>query len=612
MSKLSERIASLFGKRAGRRPDGTVDAHRSFDKEIVLRFSGRRAPTLKQLKHLPRYLSQKEKTFVRAMLAVIAVAVAAIGVKFAGEHIMTVPAAGGDYVEASIGAPREVNPVLASSNDADLDLVKLVYSGLMKTTSRGELVPDLAASYQMSEDGKTYTFTLRDGVLWHDGAAFTSRDVAATIDYVKNPAWKSPLASQFKNVTVAAPDDKTAVFTLSEPFAPFLSMLTVGILPEHLWQDVKPENASRAELDIKPVGTGPFKFKNFTKDKRGAILSFTLARNDQFYDAKPHLASVTFKYYQDFGAAQEALASRRVDGMSFLPLEFRDAAEKQRNVRFYTLRLPQYTGIFFNQKQNAALKSKDVRQALTMAIDRAAVLRQALGDNGVVVNSPILAGFVGFHPDAKKRGFDPAAAADLLEKGGWKLDPADGIRKQETKDDKKNVVKTPLEVTLTTVDAKENIAVAQAVKQYWDGIGVKTELEIVPASKIQKDKIRPRDYDALLYGEIMGPDPDPFPFWHSSQNDASGLNLAVFSNRRADELLEKARVATKTEDREADYKEFQDILAEEVPAILLYSPTYTYVVSRKVMGIETTTIFTPADRFDDVASWYINTKRIWK
>lgn len=298
--------------------------------------------------------------------------------------------------------------------------------------------------------------------------------------------------------------------------------------------------------------------------------------------------------------------------MSFLPLEFREAAEKQRNVRFYTLRLPQYTGIFFNQKQNAALKSKDVRQALSMAIDRAAVLREALGDNGVVVYSPILAGFIGFHPDVKKYGFDPATAASLLEKDGWKLDPADGVRKQETKDDKKNVVKTPLEITLTTVDAKENIAVAQAVKQYWEGLGVKTELEIVPASRIQKDKIRSRDYDALLYGEIMGPDPDPFPFWHSSQNDAAGLNLAVFSNRRADELLEKARVATKTEDREADYKEFQDILAEEVPAILLYSPTYTYVVGRKVMGIEPTTIFTPADRFDDIATWYINTKRIWK
>ncbi|HTK05309.1 MAG TPA: peptide ABC transporter substrate-binding protein [Candidatus Eisenbacteria bacterium] len=610
MSKLSERISSFFGRKTG--TAGPADAHQSFDKRLVLHLAGKRAPTLKQLKHLPRYLSVKEKVFLRTVLALAVVAVIAIGAKFASEHVSAVAAPGGDYVEASVGAPHYVNPILSSTNDADLDLVKLVFAGLMKTTSRGEMVPDLAASYQISEDGKTYTFVLKDGVTWQDGAAFTSHDVAATIEYIKNPAWKSPLAAQFKNVTVAAPDDKTVVFTLAEPFAPFLSMLTVGILPEHLWQEVKPENAGRAELNIKPVGTGPFKFKNFAKDKKGAILSYTLARNDAYHGTRPYLASITFKYYQDFTSAQEALVSRRVDGMSFLPLEFREAAEKQRNVRFYTLRLPQYTGVFFNQKKNAALRSKEVRQALAYGIDRSTVLREALGDNGVLVSSPILAGFVGFHPDAKKYGFDPATAADLLEKEGWKIDPADGIRKKEERNDKKEVVKTPLEITLTTVDAKENMAVAQTIKKDWEGLGVKTELEIEPSSKIQKDKIRPRDYDALLYGEIIGTDPDPFPFWHSSQNDAAGLNLAVFSNRRADELLEKARTATKTEDRETLYREFQDILAEEVPAILLYSPTYTYVVGRKVKGIETATIFTPADRFDDVSNWYIETRRVWK
>ncbi|HTM68625.1 MAG TPA: peptide ABC transporter substrate-binding protein [Candidatus Binatia bacterium] len=610
MSKLSDRIASLFVRKPG--AAGAADPHGSFDKRLVLHLAGKKTPTLKQLKHLPRYLSSKERTFIRAMAAIAAIAVLAIGGKFATEHVAAVAAPGGDYVEASVGAPHYVNPVLASTNDADLDLVKLVFTGLMKTSSQGELVPDLAASYAMSEDGKTYTFVLKDGVRWHDGTAFTARDVVATVEAIKNPSWKSPLATQFKNVTVAAPDDKTVVFTLAEPFAPFLSMLTVGILPEHLWSEVLPENAGRAELNIKPIGTGPFKFKNFAKDKKGAILSYTLARNDDFYGQHPYLSSITFKYYQDFTEAMDALTSRRVDGMSFLPLEFRDAAEKQRNVRFYTLRLPQYTGVFFNQKKNPALQSKAVRQALAYGIDRETVLREALGDNGVLVYSPILAGFVGFHPEVKKYGFDPAAAADLLEKDGWKLDAADGIRKKESKDDKKNVVKTPLDITLTTVDAKENIAVAQTIKKDWEGLGVQTELEIIPASKVQKDKIRPRDYDALLYGEIIGPDPDPFPFWHSSQNDASGLNLAVFSNRRADELLEKARVATKSEDREADYKEFQDILAEEVPAILLYSPTYTYVVGRKVKGIDTATIFTPADRFDDVSNWYIETKKVWK
>ncbi len=587
----------------------------SLDKKLLLsltRGSRGRIPSFKQLKHLPRYLSSKEKKTVSLLLAAAGISLLAIGGKFASEHVATVPDDGGEYVEASIGSPRFANPVLAATNDADLDIAKLVFSGLMRTTTKGELIPDLAASYQVSDDGKTYTFTLRDNLSWHDGTAFTAKDVAATISYIKEPAWKSPLASQFKNVVVEAPDDKTVRFTLAEPFAPFLSLLTVGIVPEHLWQDVKPENAVRAELNLKPVGTGPFKFKNFTKDKKGVIRTYTLIRNDAYYGDRPHLDAVTFRFYPDFAAADEALTKRKVDGLSFLPLEFRDAVEKLRSVRTYTLRLPQYTAVFFNQKKNPQLRAKEVRQALAQAVDRDRILRETLGDNGVLVHGPILAGFVGFHPDVKKRAYDLAAAAKLLEDDGWKLDETDGFRKKTVTDEKKQKVQQPLSVTLTTVDAKENITVAQLIKRDWESIGVKTELEIVPGSRIQKDKIRAREYDALLYGEIVGPDPDPYPFWHSSQNEGGGLNLAVFSNRRVDELLEKARGATKPEDREPMYKEFQDILAEEVPAIFLYSPTYTYAVARKVGGIDTGTVFTPADRFGGVTGWYVETKRVWR
>lgn len=619
MTKLSERISSFFGRSRGATGASAADTHRNLDKRLVLQFSGKRIPTSKQLKHLPRFLSPKEKRVIAILGAVIALALFAYGAKMWNEHMMPAPASGGDYVEASVGSPHYVNPVLAANNDADQDLMKLVFSGLLKTTPKGELVPDLAESYTLSDDGKTYTFKLRSGVQWHDNTPFTAKDVVATINLIKDPSFKSPLASQFKGVTVTSSDDQTVVFTLSEPFAPFLSMLTVGIVPEHLWQTIKPENAARAELNLKPIGTGPFKFKSFAKDKQGAILSYTLARNDKYYGDVAHLSSITFKYFSDFGSAHDALVDRRVDGMSFLPLEYRDAAQKQRNIRLTTLRLPQYTGVFFNQNKNAALKSKAVRQALATAIDRESILKEALGDNGVMVWSPILAGFVGFNPDVKKYSFDAAAAADMLDKEGWKLDSTDGIRKLTTYETKtvkktttKTAVQTPLAITLTTVEAKENMAVADIIKRNWDALGIQTTLNIVPGSKIQKDVIRPREYEALLYGEIIGTDPDPYPFWHSSQNSASGLNLAVYSNRRVDEILEKARVSADNAEREKMYREFQDILAEEVPAILLYSPTYTYAIGRKLQGVEAGTIFMPSDRFDDVTSWYVNTKRIWK
>ena len=583
----------------------------SLDKRLVLGLSDRRIPSFKQLKHLGRYLDPVERRLLKIFGAAILIALAAAGAKFYDDHVTRVPAQGGEYTEAAVGGPRFINPILAGTNDADGDLIRLIFSGLMRTNTKGELVPDLAESFDVAADGKTYTFKLRTGVRWHDGAEFSARDVAATYEHVKDPGWDSPYQRQFKNVTVEAPDDQTVVFKLTEPFAPFLGILTLGILPDHLWQEIKPANASRADLNIKPIGTGPFKFNIFIKDKKGAIRSYTLSRNDDYYGQRALLDTLVFKYYPDFASAVEALTGKHVDGISFLPHDALAEVEKFRPVRIYDLRLPQYTAVFFNQTKNQSLQSKAVRQALAYAIDRDRIVKEVLGDSGAPIYGPIPPGFVGFHPEVKHYTLNDAKATALLDQDGWKAGE-NGMRQKESKDEKtKAVTKTDLAITLTTVDSKDSIAVAQIIQQNWKSIGVTTELEVIPASRITRDKIKTRDYEALLYGEIIGPDPDPYPFWHSSQNAAPGLNLAIFSNRRADELLEKSRLTTKEEERAAYYKEFQDILAEEVPAIFLYSPTYTYAVSSKIKGIDTGTIFTPADRFSNVINWYINTKRVW-
>lgn len=598
----------MFGKKG---TDTGINAGASFDKRLVIGLSGKRWPNASQLKHLPRLLTAPEKKLMRSLVSVLVFAAIVAGGRFASAHLETVPDDGGQYVEASVGGPRFVNPLLATANDADLDLVRLMFSGLMKTDVAGKVVTDLAASYEISEDGKTYTFILRDGLTWHDDEPLTSRDVIATVGYAKDPTWQSPYGSQFKNVTVEAVDEKTVRFTLTEPFAPFLAMLTVGILPAHLWDDVLPENSSRAELNVKPVGNGPFKFKNFTQDRKGLIHTYGLERFDAYHGDRPRLDGITFRYYPDIETAHDALLKHQVDGLSFLPLEYRDSAESMRSARTYTLRLPQYTAVFFNQQKNAALKSKEVRTALAMSIDRSELLKQTVREDGVLVNAPILAGFTGFHPDVKKPILDLPAAATMLEEAGWKL-ADDGIRKKSIINDKKETELVPLTIVLTTADAKEILAAAEIIKAGWSKLGVQVTIDAVSASRIQKDKIRTRDYDALLYGEIIGADPDPYPFWHSSQSSGAGLNLAGWSNRRADELLEKGRATTDAAARETMYKEFQDILAEDVPAIFLYSPTYTYVVSRKIQGIEPATIFTPADRFAAVELWYIKTSKSWK
>lgn len=579
-----------FFSRQRRKKTASHENRDSLDHRLVWEFTrGKRVPTPKQIKHLPRFLSPKEKRSVLILFGIFTLAVFALGAKFMSDHIVTIPARGGDYVEAVVGHPRFINPLFASANSVDNDLVHLVFSGLVRPTPEGKLIPDLAENIEISDDGKIYTFRLRKNIRWHDGSALAARDVAQTFNLIKDPMWKSPLFSQFKNVELETPDDYTVVFRLSEPFAPFLSLLTVGIIPSHLWAPIKPENATRAELNIKPVGTGPYKFASFAKDKNGAILSYTLTRNEDYFLRSGYLQTITFKFYSDFAAAQDAVLRRNAHGLHFLPRDYRSDVEKQQSLRFTPMRLPQYTAVFFNDKKNSALKSRSLRQALTYALDREAIVRNTVGTEAMLVDAPILPGFIGFHPEIKKYTYDFEKAKKIIE--------------QE---------KTPPKITLTTVDTLENIAVAEKIKEGWEAAGVEVQLQLIPAMNIQKEIIRTREYEALLYGEIMGSDPDPFPFWHSSRINASGLNLTSFAHRRADELLEKARVSTNQEDREKMYREFQDILVEEAPAIFLYNPAYTYVVSRKVQGITPGIIFTPADRFATITEWYTETTRVWK
>ncbi|MBI2052583.1 MAG: hypothetical protein HYT38_02850, partial [Candidatus Sungbacteria bacterium] len=152
--------------------------------------------------------------------------------------------------------------------------------------------------------------------------------------------------------------------------------------------------------------------------------------------------------------------------------------------------------------------------------------------------------------------------------------------------------------------------VASALKSDWEKIGVKVNLDVVPVNAIQNQTIRPSQYEALLFGEVLGLNPDPFSFWHSTQRKDPGLNLALYSNKKADGLLETSRQASDPEDRVKKYQSLQEIIMQDAPAVFLYSPNYIYAVSGKINGLDLKAVNTPSQRFENINSWYIATKRI--
>ncbi|MEK7618749.1 MAG: ABC transporter substrate-binding protein, partial [Patescibacteria group bacterium] len=330
-----------------------------------------------------------------------------------------------------------------------------------------------------------------------------------------------------------------------------------------------------------------------------------------YYGQKSTLSALQFKFYPDVDSTVNALKNRTVQGISYLPHSLKERLLADKDLATYVYHLPQYTALFFNGLNNPDLKSLAVRQALSSMIDRDAIIRDALAGEGERVDGPFLSGFFG-EPGSPDKGapadYNPERAVTLLETAGWKRGEG-GLWEKEDKDKKKHT----LRVTITTINQEENMRVADLVKEAWMAAGVDVQVSTVDPVRVRTDVIDPRNYEALLYGEIIGSDPDPYPFWHSSQARAPGLNLASFSNSDADKLLEEGRTITSLEKRKELYKKFQTLLAQDAPAAFLYRPMYTIAVSKKLKGVsDGTHIIYPSDRLSESVTWYSKSKRVWK
>jgi peptide/nickel transport system substrate-binding protein len=579
-----------------------INLQKQLDKKIIVKLNKKekKLPSWKQIKQLPKTLNRREQNIIKSLLAIIlGCFVFLIYINFF-QNLTTVPKNGGELVEGLIGSPLYINPILAQSNvDADLDLSSLIFSGLLKYDNNLELIPDLAEKYEISEDQKTYTFYLKQNVKWHDGEKLTASDIVFTIQSIQDPETKSPLYRSFQTVTVEKVDDYIVKFTIKEPYAAFLNVLTVGIIPQHLWYDIPPINAKLAVYNQKPIGSGPFKFSSLIKGKNGIKL-YVLDKNKDYYGQEPYINKLIFKFYPDYENAIDALNNKEVESLSFLPKEYLKKFTNKRKLNLNNVNLSQYTALFFNSKNNDLLKDKKIREALSYAIDKNKIIDNILQNQGQIIDGPILPGFLGYNPNIKKYEYNPQKSLEILSTNGWTLD-GEYLKKGDQE----------FKITVTTVEQTEKIKLANLLKEFWNSIGVNVELQIIPKDKIEKDIISPRNYQILLYAEITGYDPDPFSFWHSSQRDEPGVNLAMYANRKADQLLEEARLTNNKDVRNQKYQDFQNILIDDLPAIFLYTPTYTYPINKKVKGINLQRMVNPYDRFININNWYIKTKKVF-
>ena len=306
------------------------------------------------------------------------------------------PISGGVHVEGVLGSPRYINPLLAGTNSADQDIVKLVYSGLVKIGAGREIVPDLAESWDVADGGRTYVFHLREGVKWHDGAPFTSSDVAYTFHTIQSNEYTGVLKANFLGITVEEGDERTIKFTLAAPSSSFLFDMSVGIIPQHIFAEIPANEFTTVYNTADIVGTGPYQY-----DAASTATTVTLRRFRGYYGNAPYLDTVVFYFYDNRDSLLTAFQNRTVSAAGFTdPGD--DKVELENTDAKYSYNLPQYRAVFFNQlSDNEAIKDKLVRQALALAVNKQEIIDQVEGGLATVVDSPILPGFWGHNPDIK-------------------------------------------------------------------------------------------------------------------------------------------------------------------------------------------------------------------
>ncbi len=508
-----------------------------------------------------------------------------------------VPSYGGSLVEGEVGSPRFINPLLALS-DADRDLSTLVYAGLMGLSGSGDLVPVLAEGYTRSKDGKVYTFTLREKTTFSDGTPVTANDVVFTVEKAQDPALKSPKYADWSGVLAEAVDQRTVRFTLAKPYAPFLGLTTLGILPSRLWQALSDEEFPFSTLQTSPVGAGPFKVGNVSRDASGLVKSVSLTANPNYALGRPYLDSIVFNFY----SRAEDLASARADG----------AVESAYDVSAKGALTAPYArvfGVFWNPSQNQVYAHIEVRKALSLALDRADIVSRVLGGSATAIMGPVPPG-VGVKQVPVPQSENPAAAAAaVLRAAGWTYDGAARVWKSASGG---AGTKQSLDrITLRTSNVPELKNVASAVKADWEAFGVPVDIELYEPGDLSQNVIRTRKYEALLYGMVIGRDHDLYAFWSSQERNDPGLNIALYANKTVDALLEEARSTADQTVHAAALQKIENIIAADYPAAFIYAPDFTYAIPSDLQGVLLPQIITPADRFATAASWYRFTDAVW-
>ncbi|HEX6988830.1 MAG TPA: ABC transporter substrate-binding protein, partial [Bacillota bacterium] len=468
-------------------------------------------------------------------------------------------------------------------------VTRVLFNGLTKPGKDLQPSPDLAESWDISDDGLVWTFHLRDGVTWHDGEPFTAEDVRFTfMDIVLNPDVGSSSASNFRNVQeVVAVDDRTVEFHLKQPMASLASYLgyNAGILPSHILKGTDVMNNADFNKGS-PVGTGPFKMADYVSGQY-----VVLERFDDYFGGRPLLDQIQYRVVPDTNTQLSQLLTGELSIMIVEQASNVERLENEAAIRVDATPQLNYVWIAPNTTK-APFDDARVRQALSYALDRPAMIQNILRGYGRPATGPISPALEYYYnPDVTTYPYDPERAKELLAEAGWEDSDGDGYVDRDGQ---------TLEIALTVPKANIMEPLATLAQQYFESVGVKTNMDAVEFNVFVADRLVPRSFDIMVGWWITPPDPDIFAYYHSSAA-TGGNNVPMYANSELDALLEQGQAVGDPAQRKEAYDRVQEILADEVPYIFVWYPDE--IVARRA-GLEGVPAIGFRDALQYAHEWY--------
>lgn len=493
---------------------------------------------------------------------------------------------GGDFVISSTANPTMFNEFYATDSPSNL-LAKFMYDSLIKVDENLEPQPSLATDWEYSDEDKKYTFNLREDVTWHDGEKFTADDVVFSYSIALHEDYTGARTSYFSSIEkIEATDDYTVEITFNTPDAKLLPIaLAFNVLPEHILGDVPNADLANHDFNTKnPIGTGPFKFDEW---KQGQYVRFVA--NDDYWDGRPNFDSITSKIVSDSNAQ---LAQFEAGDIHFLKVSEENVSTAQQFVDqgkadITVTPTTSYSYIGYNL-ENPLFESKKVRQALTHALDRQAMVDSVINGNGEIANHPGLPFSWAFNEDVPTFDYDPEKAKELLAEEGWE-ENSDGILEKDGL-----VFEFELKTNQGNKVREKLMAVAQ---EQWAEVGVKANLKIVEMSALSAE-LNEKKFDANMGGWGLRDDPSLSPYFHSDEIE-KGFNRGSYSNPELDKVIDQGDEIIDPEERVQYLEESQAIVAEDQPYTFLYYPNANIIYSTNVDNV----LSHPGNEFYNIHKW---------